>query len=342
MRLLVTVGALFPLLTTAHHNTAALYDYNNHFEIEGEVTALLWRNPHSRFIVKVVREDGGTEEWELETNGPSILERRGVSTALLKVGDRIRVAGPVSRRGKNALYVVNVMLPNGEEIIFAPSLGEPRWTADATSIDPPNTIEAAASAESNDARGIFRVWTALRLPNSSDGSENLRFTEAALAAQAAFDPLTDDLTQQCIPPGMPANKGGITPVEFIDDGDDMILRMEEFDSVRMIHMSPDAGPISEPDTPMGYSVGYWEGNTLVVETTNISWPYFDKNGTPVSDDLQVSERITLRENDTRLDWEYTIVDPYTLLEPAVLTRHYAWVPGEQIKQFDCAKWSDVR
>ena len=45
------------------------------------------------------------------------------------------------------------------------------------------------------------------------------------------------------------------PMEFIDRGDTILLRMEEYDTVRTIHMTAAADPGTQPRTPLGYSVG---------------------------------------------------------------------------------------
>ena len=94
-------------------------------------------------------------------------------------------------------------------------------------------------------------------------------------------------------------------------------------------------PESQPRTPLGYSVGRWEGNTLVVTTTRISDIYFDDRGAPQSEDAVVVERYTLSEDETRLDYESIHTDPVNFTEPARLVGYWDWVPGEQIRRFDC-------
>jgi hypothetical protein len=124
------------------------------------------------------------------------------------------------------------------------------------------------------------------------------------------------------------------PIELVDQGDDIVLRIEEWDTVRTIHMTG-AADSAGPATPLGHSVGRWEGDTLVVRTTNISWPYFDDIGTPQSTAMAVEERFTPIENGSRLEYVQTAVDPATFTEPAVL-RGYFWLEaGAEIKPFNC-------
>ena len=102
-------------------------------------------------------------------------------------------------------------------------------------------------------------------------------------------------------------------------------------------MDPAAEGGDPPATLMGHSVGRWEGQTLVVETTKLNSPYFDAVGTPHSASSKIIERFTLSEDASRLDWEATVIDPETFTEPVSTQKmHWAWVPGEEIKPFNCS------
>ena len=85
---------------------------------------------------------------------------------------------------------------------------------------------------------------------------------------------------------------------------------------------------------MGYSVGRWEGNTLIVETSRIDWPYFDGGGTPQSADVETVERFAVSQDQERLDYRITITDPVTLTEPAVIERYWLAL-GETVEPFEC-------
>ena len=88
---------------------------------------------------------------------------------------------------------------------------------------------------------------------------------------------------------------------------------------------------------MGYSVGQWDENTLVVRTSNIDYPWMDYEGTPQTEAAVVTERFMLSADERTLDWEATVTDPGTLTEPALaFTAHYEWAPEEEIQAYDCA------
>ena len=60
------------------------------------------------------------------------------------------------------------------------------------------------------------------------------------------------------------------------------LRSHEHNIVRTIHMEPAPDSPTRPAGPLGFSVGAWEGDTLVVTTTRVDWPLSDEAGTPQS------------------------------------------------------------
>ena len=134
---------------------------------------------------------------------------------------------------------------------------------------------------------------------------------------------------------MPAAMDNPYRIELDDLGDRILLCLEEWDGVRTIHMNPDPAATPEP-SPMGYSVGHWDGDTLVVETSRINYPYFDDLGTPQGEALRVTERFELDANARTLSWTAEIVDPQTFTEPVVLEILWLWIPGNELKSFSCA------
>ena len=115
------------------------------------------------------------------------------------------------------------------------------------------------------------------------------------------------------------------PMEFVDQGDQILLRLEEYDTVRLISMRSEGSDEAIEATPLGHSVGRWEGRTLVVETDRINWRYFSQNGLLQSEAIELVERFTPSEDGARLDYELTITDPALFTEPAVLTNSWVWV-----------------
>ena len=201
---------------------------------------------------------------------------------------------------------------------------------DLEDIDP--SVVAAASS-------IFRVWTPGRGSSGRIGDEQedrLPLQPQARRAQENYDPLIDDPVLRCVAMGMPGIIDNPFPLQFEDRGDFITMRFEEWGAERTIHMADTTVPRATPDSPYGYSVGRWEGNTLIVETSHINYPYFDDAGTPQSTGVQVLERYTLSDDETRLDLSMTITDPQTFTEPVQLDGAYwDWAPNETIKPYEC-------
>ena len=87
---------LVPAAAQAHHSRTQ-YDGSEVQEIQGELTAVSWANPHATFSVRVTSASGETATWQLESWGsPYVLSRMGVTKEQFVVGTEVRLAGRVS------------------------------------------------------------------------------------------------------------------------------------------------------------------------------------------------------------------------------------------------------
>lgn len=321
----IALGLLvLPTVTSAHHSLAE-FDRTVQQEIEGEVLRVLWSNPHIRLTLRRRNEAGQQEVWELYGFDLNSLDRRNVPRDLVRVGDGIRVSGGLSNRRERHLYMTNLLAASGTEIMISPT-ATPLWSDRVVGRPGP---AADATVAADDERTIFRVWS------RADGVADKRlfpFTAAAVAARSAWDP-DENFATRCEPEGMPRIMTNPHPFEFIDEGA-IALRSELYDLTRIIHMDDTAAPADPSPTPLGYSVGRWEGDTLVVSTTGVNWPYFDNRGTPQSAAAQYVERFTVSENGDRLDYRLTITDPATFTEPAVYERYWLAL-GEELQAYNC-------
>ena len=86
---------------------------------------------------------------------------------------------------------------------------------------------------------------------------------------------------------------------------------------------------------LGYSVDRREDGVLVVSTTEIDHPYMDDVGTPMSGAAEIVERFQMSDDETRLDWSATVVDPETFTEPVALpVVHFEWWPQTRITPYN--------
>ena len=142
----------------------------------------------------------------------------------------------------------------------------------------------------------------------------------------------------CLPPGGPCMFGTPYPSEFIQDRDRIVVIFEGGAHVwREIHMDGRPLPKREDLNPtyFGYSVGRWEGDTLVVETTGFNektWLNF--NGAMHTDELTTVERISRPNRDT-LHYEATITDPGAYSKPWTIAWDIPWLEGAELAEYIC-------
>ncbi len=328
---LVSGVLLLPAPGTAHHAFTGVFDMDNVVEVTGELTELLWRNPHVRFSVRTAEG----ETWEIETNSVSILRRMDISSEIMSVGDNISIAGYKARSGSQDMWVNHVLLANGREVVTRPGV-EPYWSDSTLGTSEIWLAEGTDARDSEaGARGIFRVWSTHFTGPSRDLFEpDLPLTAAAAAVQAAFDPVADDPIGDCNPKGMPWIMSQPYPMQIIDRGDVILFHMEEYDAVRTFYMDPETETDDSP-TRLGRSQGRWVGDELHVTTRHIDWPYFNSSGIRQSDAIELYERFSLSEDGSRLNYRLTATDPATFTEPVELDKAWMWRPGEVVRPYEC-------
>ena len=125
-------------------------------------------------------------------------------------------------------------------------------------------------------------------------------------------------------------------IELVDRGDTIELKMEEYDTRRTIHVGATASAAADvPRTPLGYSVGTWQGSTLVVETTRLSEPYMNNTGVPMSPAAKLVERFSPSADGSRLNYSIVITDPESLTAAIEGKRSWVWRPDEKVMPFNC-------
>jgi len=149
-------------------------------------------------------------------------------------------------------------------------------------------------------------------PVTSEGQKRAADRAAERRKQGAqYDQVQNiPLGSRCVyqnagPPMLPP---GYNPAyQILQSKDTVIILIEMLHEVRVIPLD------SRPHAPQGYrswlgdSRGHWEGDTLVVETTNFS----DKVGfRGASENMKVTERFT-RVSDDAIRYEFTVNDPST-------------------------------
>ena len=132
-------------------------------------------------------------------------------------------------------------------------------------------------------------------------------------------------------------------MEMRQHDDRIEVRYAEWDGRRTIYMDGRARPAGQASSPMGHSVGRWEGTVLVVETSGLTANLAGLFGNwfTHSAQLRTLERYT-RSGD-RLALTVTLQDPLSFRQPIELKRAWGWAPTEKIFPYtNCEPPSEFR
>ncbi len=318
----------------AHHSPFLYFNPAETVFLEGEISNLRWRNPH----VYITLDTDEGKSYNVEANSVSILQRMGIDKSVFASGNRVEVAGWPSVRGVDEIFITNLLKSDGTEVVMFP--GVPALWSERVEGDSSRWLvtEETLGENDSDAEGIFHVWAT----SLSDPSEVLIFdrydfdlTEQAEKARAEYDIFDNVTLNTCEKKGMPFLMEQPYPMQFAKSENAILMHMEEGDMLRVFDMSSDADYSDKEPIPLGYSVGHWEGETLVVTTINSSWPLIDVTGVPSTPDAVFVERFMPSESGQRLDYLLTITDPNTFNSPQEFTKYWLWVPGEKVEPFNC-------
>lgn len=172
-------------------------------------------------------------------------------------------------------------------------------------------IWAPAAASGADANGVpYLGFSKDQPPLTPEAMEKYKANRQGVSDARARGRDDQDPLAFCFPPG-PARIFTEPRVFEIRQAPDTTFILSEIDHV--VRRVQTAGEKFDgyPPTWHGYSVGHYDGDTLVVETTDINeGTWLDGLGTPHSDELKMTERFR-RVNQNTLEIEFTFEDPKT-------------------------------
>ncbi len=333
---IVVVSSYFAAysIAFAHHSPNVHFDRSQTVEFTGELAKIAWQNPHVLMTVHSPNDQGEDVEWELEYLAPSFLSRQGITPELFSVGDIIRVAGFPGRTNNHAIFTTNILSASGQEV-FDFQVAQARFTDNTVGLTFAEYQETQKADTPIAADDIFRVWStdvSLIGPERAMWQDSYPLTESAQLAHENWDRVADNPYIRC-ENGMLAIMDQFYPMEITRHNDNIVIQLEELDTTRTIYMT-DSYPAPIVNS-LGHSVGRWEGKTLVVDTTHVTWPWFDQTGVRQTDAIEFHERFSLSQDGTRLNYAVRATDPETFTEPVILTRDWVWLPGETRQPYEC-------
>jgi hypothetical protein len=123
-----------------------------------------------------------------------------------------------------------------------------------------------------------------------------------------------DTQHRCLLGGVPRLYTNVPTFRIIQAPNMVVFIWDEYHAYRVIHLDGRPHIASDVKLWMGDARGHWEGNTLVVETTNMKGTRLSMSGDFFSDNVHLVERISFVDADT-MNYEATVDDPTVFTRP---------------------------
>ena len=323
LRFVVITGALLVLLlpdsSLAHHSQAP-FNMDGLLAFEGTVVRYRWRNPHVYITVK----DQNGAEWLIETDATPVMVRSGWNRDSFAPGDAVTVRiRPDKNPSKQHGLLVSIAGDDGR-LMASMNLGDKEGI---------EIISASATS-------LAGVWAGRRLDAFSvfPAAADIAVTAAGAEGRRQYDESQNPLAQ-CVPPPSP-NFMWLTWIYLaeIELGDDaIVIRNEFYGAERIIYMDGRDHPENGERTIQGHSIGHWEGDTLVIDTTLFAdfRSAIPNTGIPSGEKKHLVDRLTLSDDGQTALYEFLVEDADFLAEP--LSGEYTWhfVPHLEFISLEC-------
>jgi len=127
-------------------------------------------------------------------------------------------------------------------------------------------------------------------------------------------------------------------VEFLEMAEEQRLYIFDIGgphTFRVVYMDGRSHPADLQPSYYGHSVGWWEGDTLVIDTLGYNERFWmDRRGVPHTDKLHTIERFT-RVDQAAIRYEYTVDDRGAYTAPWSGTFNLRWEPGTELFEYVC-------
>jgi len=294
----------------AHHSFPAEFDKSRQGELTGTIVAVWYKNPHARYRMQVSTDDGAVAEWDIQTTSVTSLRRAGWSPDTLTVGDAVRVWGDLGHGDSKKLFMRG-MEKDGKEYL---PMGPVRSRTERNRVD----ADAAGKysyAQVNprhpfDISGPWHNGYKFKLTVDDLEPKPTPFTAQGRRVFEATESWHDDVLR-CMPLGLPRTFGSPYAMEIVDAGSHYLIVFEQNNTPRWIWTDGRKRPAGLPASSMGFSVGHWDDDILVIETSNLTAGTLDGSLLPMSGDgTRIVERWAFSDDRLTMDRTMTIHDPY--------------------------------
>lgn len=298
---LAALAALASGIAVAHHASTPHYDESKTITVVGVVTEFKLVNPHAQLYFDVTDSNGKVANWNCELNNVGILQRNGWTQKTFARGDRITVNGFPAWRDPHGCSLAYVILPDGTRLNRP---GAVRGVAVLRG-------ESPATSTRFNARSFAGSWSGAGGPPKEAVDFSSILTDAGKAALAKYDSRYDDPGFRCSPSSIIRAWGEpFSVTEITQTPETITIRHEFMDTVRVVDMRTRKHPPTTRRSLTGHSVGWFEGDTLVIETVGLQAGVLMPNpGLMNSDAMTVVERLSLSADGQQLSRSYEVTDP---------------------------------
>jgi hypothetical protein len=147
----------------------------------------------------------------------------------------------------------------------------------------------------------------------------------------------DNPIARCLPAGVPTIDTIPLPFKIFATPSAIAILYEFNMQYRQIFLDGRSAPRDPNPNWLGYSVGRWEGDTLVVETTGLKdGTWLDLFGTPATDALRVTERFHRRDFG-HMDLDVTMADSKAYTKPWIIKLHPTLLVDTELMEWACVE-----
>ena len=175
-------------------------------------------------------------------------------------------------------------------------------------------------------------------PMTAWGLEHYKLARTNSSNPPATGKDDNDPILRCEPPGIPRLYSGyVHPIAYMMDKDKVVQLWEADSLFRIFYLNRKQHPEHPDATWFGDSIAHWEGNTLVVDTTDFNdRTWLDVQGHPHSDQLHLIERIARIDHD-HMQVDLTIDDPIAYTKPWNVRKMFHLDPASyEFEEYVCS------
>jgi hypothetical protein len=321
-KLILACALLLSLAAPAlAHHSAAAYNTQQELKVMGTITEYRFRNPHVYMTIQFKKPDGSTVNMEVEAGAASVLGPLGFTKDSVAIGDVVTISGNPSRNYPDASML-------GKDLYKRDGSYYPLNIASRSVYTSPNEV----------AKSIAGTWFAPRTEFNSflGGVRSWAVTDKGKAAMSV--PVDPKATTQkdCIPIGPPALMFYPVANTITVQKDRVVMKVDWMDTERTVFVDGRKHPAATETSLHGHSVGRWEGDTLVVDTTNFKeHPMGLSTSLPSSTGKHLTERFRISPDGKSLIYSGVIEDPVYLAKPVEWTGQWMYRPNMQPSNEKC-------